>query len=132
MDKITNEANALKPIERRLTRNSLLFKNIIRAIQDKKASNIVSLDMKKIDEAVADYFVLCEAQSHVQLKAIADNIIDEIWQICDEKPFHVERGDHWTLVDYVDVVVHIFQPEQRYFYNLEGLWEDAGRVEHNI
>lgn len=132
MDKITNEAKAVKSTANRLTRNSQLFKNIIRAVQDKKASNIVSLDMKKIDEAVADYFVLCEAQSHVQLKAIADNIIDEIWQICDEKPFHVERGDQWTLVDYVDIVVHIFQPEQRYFYNLEGLWEDAGRVEHNI
>ncbi|MES2704565.1 MAG: ribosome silencing factor [Bacteroidota bacterium] len=114
----------------RLTRNSKLFKNIIQAIKDKKGDSIVSLDLKKIDEAVADYFILCEARSNVQVKAIADSIIDAVETECGEKPYHKEHGDSWTLVDYVNVVVHIFQHEQRLFYNLESLWEDAPRTEH--
>jgi ribosome-associated protein len=114
----------------RLTRNSKLFKCIVNAIQDKKGEAIVSLDLKKIDEAVADYFILCEAKSNVQINAIALNIESEVEMECDERPFHIERGPTWTLVDYVNVVVHIFHPEQRVFYNLEGLWEDAPRTEH--
>ena len=114
----------------RLTRNSKLFKNIINAIKDKKGDGIVSLDLKKIDEAVADYFILCEARSNIQVKAIANSIVETVETECDEKPYHVEHGDAWTLVDYVNVVVHIFQQEQRLFYNLESLWEDAPRTEH--
>jgi ribosome-associated protein len=114
-----------------LTRNSKLFKNIISAIQDKKGEDIVSLDLRKIDEAVADYFVVCEAKNNVQVKAIADNIIDEIWNECGERPYHTELGPQWTLVDYVTVVIHIFQHEYRQFYSLESLWADAGRMEHN-
>ncbi len=131
MEKIVTTLQGRKKPENRLTRNSKLFKTIIEAIQEKKGSQIVSLDLKKIDEAVADFFVLCEAQSHIQVKAIADNIDQRVWEICGEKPFRTEQGDQWTLVDYVNVVVHVFQQEQRQFYNLESLWEDAGRVEHN-
>lgn len=131
MEKIVTALQGRKKSESRLTRNSKLFKTILEAIQEKKGTNIVSLDLRKIDEAVADFFVLCEAQSHIQIKAIADNIEDKVWEVCKEKPYHTERGDQWTLVDYVNIVVHIFQPEQRHFYNLESLWEDAGRVEHN-
>ena len=114
----------------RLTRNSRLFKNIINAIQEKKGESIVSLDLKKIDEAVADYFVLCEGRSNIQVKAIAQSIEEIVERECGEKPYHIEHGDHWTLVDYVNIVVHIFQHEQRSFYNLESLWEDASRSEH--
>ncbi len=114
----------------RLTRNTKLFKTTIKAIKEKKGEGIVSLDLKKIDEAVADYFVLCEANSNIQLKAIADNLVDEVEKECGEKPYHVEFGETWTLVDYVNIVVHIFQKEQRLFYNLESLWEDAPRAEH--
>jgi len=131
LEKIVTALQGRKKSESRLTRNSKLFKTILEAIQEKKGTNIVSLDLRKIDEAVADFFVLCEAQSHIQIKAIADNIEDKVWEVCKEKPYHTERGDQWTLVDYVNIVVHIFQPEQRHFYNLESLWEDAGRVEHN-
>jgi len=131
LEKIVAALQGRKKSESRLTRNSKIFKIILEAIQEKKGGEIVSLDLKKIDEAVADFFILCEAQSHVQVKAIADNIEDKVWQACDEKPYHTERGESWTLVDYVNVVVHIFQKEQRQFYNLESLWEDAGRVEHN-
>ena len=131
MEKIVTALKGRKKSETRLTRNSKLFKTIVEAIHEKKGSEVVSLDLRKIDEAVADFFILCEAQSHIQVKAIADNIADKVYQICDEKPFHTEQGDQWTLVDYVNIVVHIFQKEQRSFYNLESLWEDAGRMEHN-
>ncbi len=114
----------------RLTKSSKLFKSIINAIQDKKGEKVVSLDLKKIDEAVADFFILCEARSNIQIKAIADNIIETIETECGERPYHVEHGDTWTLIDYVNIVVHVFQHEQRSFYNLEGLWEDAPRAEH--
>jgi ribosome-associated protein len=131
LEKIVTALKGRKKSETRLTRNSKLFKTIIEAIHEKKGNEVVSLDLRKIDEAVADFFILCEAQSHIQVKAIADNIADKVYQICDEKPFHTEQGDQWTLVDYVNIVVHIFQKEQRSFYNLESLWEDAGRMEHN-
>lgn len=114
----------------RVTKNSRLFKSIISAIQDKKGEKIVSLDLKKIDEAVADYFILCEARSNIQLKAIANQIQQVVEEECGEKPFHTEYGDTWTLVDFVNVVVHIFTTEQREFYNLESLWEDAPKSEH--
>lgn len=131
MEKIVTALQGRKKSESRLTRNSKLFKTILEAIQEKKGNEIVSLDLKKIDEAVADFFILCEGQSHIQVKAIADNIEDKVYKICGERPYHVEQGDQWTLVDYVNIVVHIFQQEQRQFYNLESLWEDAGRMEHN-
>lgn len=131
MEKIVTALQGRRKSENRLTRNSKLFKSILNATKDKKANEIVSLDLKKIDEAVADFFILCEGQSHVQVKAIADNVVDAVWKECGEKPYHMEQGDHWTLIDYVNIVVHIFQKEQRQFYNLESLWEDAGRMEHN-
>jgi ribosome-associated protein len=130
LEKIITALQERKKAPARLTKNSKLFKNIINAIKEKKGDGIVSLDLKKIDEAVADFFILCEARSNIQLKAIADNIIGTVELECDERPYHVEYGDTWTLVDYVNVVVHIFQHEQRMFYNLESLWEDAPRTEY--
>lgn len=130
MDKITTALQGRKKNAQRVTRNSKLFKTILKAIQDKKGEAIVSLDLKKIDEAVADFFIVCEAQSHIQVKAIADYIIEQVSTECDEKPFHSENGTHWTLVDYVNIVVHIFQRDYREFYDLESLWQDADTMEH--
>ncbi len=130
MDKIITSLQERKKSPTRLTKNSKLFKTIIAAIQEKKGSHIVSLDLKKIDEAVADFFILCDAGSNIQVKAIARNIEEIIERDCEERPYHIEHGDQWTLVDYVNIVVHIFQHEQRIFYNLESLWEDAPRSEH--
>lgn len=131
MEKIINALQGRKKTLTRLNRNSKLFKTIIKAIQEKKGEAVVSLDLRKIDEAVADFFILCEAQTHVQLKAIADNIEKLVREECDEKPYHIEHSAQWTLVDYVNVVIHIFQKEQRSFYDLESLWADAPREEHN-
>jgi ribosome-associated protein len=130
LEKIITALQERKKTATRLTKNSKLFKTIIDAIQEKKGQEIVSLDLKKIDEAVADFFILCEANSNIQVRTIAQNIEEEVEAECGERPYHIEHGDKWTLVDYVNIVVHIFQHEQRMFYNLESLWEDAPRTEH--
>lgn len=117
----------------RLTRNSKIFKTIIRAIQDKKGENIVSLDLRKIDEAVADFFIICEAGSGPQVRAIADAIEGDVKDLCGESPYHHEGKDklQWVLIDYVNIVVHIMMPENRKFYKLEEMWSDAQMEEHN-
>ena len=130
MEKIITALQERKKTPTRVTKNSKLFKSIIKAIQEKKGDGIVSLDLKKIDEAVADFFILCEARSNIQIRAIALGIEELVEEECGERPYHIEHGDTWTLVDYVNIVVHIFQHEQRMFYNLESLWEDAPRTEY--
>ena len=116
----------------RLTRNSKLFKTIINAIRNKKGENIISLDLRKVDEAVADFFIVCEALSNVQIKAIADAIQKEVKEKCGENPYRHEgyQSLQWVLIDYVNIVVHIFQPETRRFYKLEEMWNDGEQVEH--
>lgn len=109
----------------RLNANSKLYKTIIAAIEDKKGENIISLDLRKIDEAVADYFIICEAQSNTQISAIAANIEKDVNEQCNEKAYHSHYGATWTLLDYVNIVVHVFDREQRKFYDIEGLWADA-------
>jgi ribosome-associated protein len=108
-----------------------LFKTIVNAISDKKGEDLIALDLRRIDEAVADFFILCDAKSFVQVEAIAGNVIEQTAKECSEKPFHVEMGDKWTIIDYANVVVHVFQHEQRLFYNLEGLWGDAPKFEYS-
>jgi ribosome-associated protein len=117
----------------RLNKNSKILKTIIKAIQDKKGENIISLDLRKIPEAVADFFILCEANNQPQIRAISDNIEDEVRKNCNEFPYHHEgkQNLHWVLIDYVNVVVHIMMPESRKFYKLEEMWSDAPLEEHN-
>ena len=116
----------------RLTRNSKIFKTIIKAIQEKKGENIVSLDLRKIPEAVSDFFVVCEASSTTQVKAIADSIEEEVRKNCDELPYKHEGRQtlQWVLIDYVNVVVHVMLPENRRFYKLEEMWSDAPQEQH--
>ena len=117
----------------KLTRNSSIFKTIIKAIQQKKGENIVSLDLRKIPEAVADYFIICEANSNVQIKAISDAVEVEVKKKCLENPYRHEgkSGAHWVLIDYINIVVHVFHQETRKFYRLEEMWSDGGMQEHN-
>jgi len=117
----------------RLNKNSKLFKSIIKAIQEKKGENIVSLDLRKIPEAVADFFVICEANNQPQIRAISDFIEEQVKKNCDENPYRHEGKQNlqWVLIDYVNVVVHIMMPEQRKFYKLEEMWSDAAMEEHN-
>jgi iojap-like ribosome-associated protein len=118
----------------RLNKNSKIFKTIIRAIQDKKGETIVSLDLRKIPEAVADFFIICEASNQPQIRAISDFIEEQVKKNCDEIPYHYEGKQklHWVLIDYVNIVVHIMVPESRKFYKLEEMWSDAPLEEHNL
>lgn len=125
LDKATIDSKATEKRSPRINTNSKLYKTIIAAIEDKKGENIISLDLRKIDEAVADYFIICEAQSHTQIHAIASNIEKEVKDNCAENAYHTHYGQHWTLLDYVNIVVHVFDREQRKFYDIEGLWADA-------
>ena len=125
--------NNRKKSSTKLSKNSKLFKSIIKAIQDKKGEAILSLDLRKIPEAVADFFIVCTANSSPQCKAIADNIDDLVFANCGERPFKQEgyQSLQWVLVDYVDVVIHIMQPTARKFYKLEEMWSDAAVSAHD-
>jgi ribosome-associated protein len=116
----------------RLTRNSKIIKSIIHAIQEKKGENIISLDLRKIPEAVADFFIICEGASQPQVRAISDSVEDEVKQKCGEDPYRHEgkQNLHWVLIDYVNVVVHVMHPDTRKFYKLEDMWSDAPAENH--
>ncbi|MFT3826751.1 MAG: ribosome silencing factor [Chitinophagaceae bacterium] len=116
----------------RLTRSSKLFKAIIHAIQEKKGEHIMSLDLRKIPEAVADFFIVCEAGSTTQLRAIAGFIEQHVKDVTKEEPYHheVQHTAQWLIIDYVNIVVHIMLPETRKFYKLEEMWSDADGEEH--
>ena len=117
----------------RLNKNSKIIKTIIAAIQEKKGENIITLDLRKINEAVADFFIVCEANNQPQIRAIADNIEDKVKEKCSEHPYHHEgfKNLQWVLIDYVNVVVHVMHPDTRKFYKLEEMWSDAAGEEHN-
>lgn len=117
----------------RLTKNSKIIKTIIAAIQEKKGENIISLDLRKINEAVADFFIVCEASNSTQVKAIAENVEYLVKDKCSENPYHHEGFQQlqWVLIDYVNVVVHVMQSETRKFYRLEEMWSDAAKFDHN-
>jgi ribosome-associated protein len=94
---------------------------------ERKASNVAVLDLKGISSAT-DYFVIATGNSDVQVKAIADHVVDELKKD-GVRPQHVEgmSGGRWVLIDYIDFVVHVFHPQARSFYQLENLWGDAPR-----
>jgi ribosome-associated protein len=116
----------------RLTKNAKIIKSIVHAIQEKKGENIISLDLRKIPEAVADFFIICEASSTTQVKAIADFVEEHIKKTVKETPYHHEgfQAAHWILIDYVNVVVHVMQTETRKFYKLEEMWSDGASEEY--
>lgn len=105
---------------------------IIDCITDIKGKNIVLLNLKAIDDAPADYFIVCEGDSTTQVRAIAGNIERRLRDEVKIRPGHVEGIQHakWICMDYFDTVIHIFYPETRHFYDLEQLWSDAERIEY--
>ncbi|NNM94966.1 MAG: ribosome silencing factor [Bacteroidia bacterium] len=100
---------------------------IIQGIADKKGKNIVCLNMSRVAGSVCDYFIICEGDSAIQVNTIARSVEEKVMEATGEKVYHHEGFENaeWILLDYVDVVVHIFQPGYRKFYNLESLWADA-------
>ena len=132
MNNLTLLADRKKSTIKKLTKNSKIFKAIIHAILEKKGLNIVSLNLCKIPEAVADFFIICEATNSTQLKAIADFVEEDVKKKCGEIAYKHEgrQAQQWILIDYVNVVVHIMMPETRKFYRLEEMWSDASVTEH--
>ena len=90
------------------------------------------MDLRKIHEAVSDFFIICQANNPNQLKAIADEVEHQVKELCEESPYKHEgrQAQQWILIDYVNVVVHVMLPEPRKFYQLEELWSDAPSTEH--
>lgn len=105
---------------------------IVDSIQDIKGKNIVKMDLRHLDDRPADYFIVCEGDSSVQVKAIADNISKRAKQELAMYPSNVEgaSGAKWILVDFFDVVAHVFHPEAREYYQVEELWNDAHTTEY--
>ena len=114
-------------VKKDLTPTEKLSEAVVRGMQEKKASDIVILDLRKINNSVADFFVICSGNSDTQLDAIADSIDEEVFKDTEQNPWHQEgrTNKEWLLIDYVDVVVHIFKKERRDFYSIEELWGDA-------
>ncbi len=106
---------------------TILVNVIIDGMQENKAREIVSFNLKQIETAVCDYFIICHGTSSTHVSAIADSVIDETVKNLKDKPFNregLENGE-WILLDYGNVVVHVFRRETRDFYNIEKLWADA-------
>ena len=108
-----------------------LVKRIVEGIQEKKGKDIVVADLTGTDNTVCKYFVICEGNTPTQVAAIADSVSDYVRINAGEKPIAVEgmRVARWVAMDYSDVLVHVFVPEERDFYNLENLWADAQLTE---
>lgn len=106
---------------------------IIRIIQDKKGKGIVSLNLKNIHTAVTDYFIICHGTSKTQVDAIAHGVLEEVKKETKSIAYNKEgfENSEWILIDYVDVVVHVFLENTRAFYQLENLWADAERVTYD-
>jgi ribosome-associated protein len=107
-----------------------LAQDAVRLALDKKASDPVLLDLREL-EAVSDFFVIVSAPSEVQVKAIVDHLEESLRVSHGLKPWHIEgrEGRHWMLLDYIDVVVHVFHEKTREYYLLERLWGDAKKIE---
>ena len=133
MEPITALTSRKKTSIVRLNSNSRILKLIVKAIQEKKGEKIVSLDLRKIPEAVSDYFIICEATSTTQIRSIADFVEETVKKETGELPYHHEGYEslHWILIDYINIVVHIMQPDARKFYKLEEMWSDAILQEYN-
>ncbi len=109
------------------TNSKKLVQSIIHGIQEKKGKGIISLNLTKLPNSVSNYFIICHGNTKIQVEAIAEAIEENVRQKIADKPWHKEglENAEWILLDYVDVVVHIFQESTRSFYNLEKLWADA-------
>ncbi len=111
----------------------VLIDVIAQAILDKKGKGVVSLDLSGMDGTICSHFVVCNADSTTQVAAIADSIEEAVYLKLGQNPWRVEgkQTGLWVAMDYIDVVVHIFQSELRDYYRLEDLWADAPMVEYN-
>jgi ribosome-associated protein len=106
---------------------NLLLDEIIKGIEEVKGVDIKKMDLRQIDNTPCDFFVICSGNSNTQVAAIVNSVQKTVSKALHEKPFHTEGLEvaEWVLIDYVNVVVHVFQRQTREFYNIEELWGDA-------
>ncbi|MFO7718906.1 MAG: ribosome silencing factor [Gillisia sp.] len=107
--------------------NDQLIAQIIKGIEEVKGNNIEILDLREIENTVCDYYVICNGTSNTQVNAIVNSIQKTVSKALKDKPWHIEGSDNaeWVLMDYVNVVVHVFQKHIREYYDIESLWGDA-------
>ncbi|MBO4371340.1 MAG: ribosome silencing factor [Bacteroidales bacterium] len=112
--------------------SSVLAEVAVAAIREKKGQKIVKLDMRQTAGSICDYFIVCEADNPRQVLAIADEVEDYVRENANEKPVHIQGRENaqWILLDYINVVVHVFLSEARDFYRLESLWADCPRTDY--
>ena len=117
---------------KKLDKTTILLKNLVNVIQDSKGKDIVSLDLRKIESAICKYFIICTGTSSTHVKSIENKIKKTISQKLGEKPWHTEGSNisEWILMDYYDIIVHVFQEKTRQFYKLEDFWGDAKFTNH--
>lgn len=104
-----------------------VIEQIIEGVQEKKGKEIVVVDMLELGNSICDYFVICQGNSPAQVSAITDSIADMVREKCGKKPYAIDglRNAQWVAMDYGDILVHIFLPDVRKFYDIEHLWADA-------
>ncbi len=114
-------------MKKRYDGEEVLLNNIVKGIFEKKGQNVLKIDLRKLETRIADYFIICSGSSTTQVDSICDSVEDTVRLGTGEKPAHVEGLENcfWVLLDYGNVIVHIFLEEHRSFYNLESLWADA-------
>lgn len=105
----------------------VLLQSVLKGIFEKSGQNVLKIDLRKLENRIADYFIICHAASGTQVSAICDSVDDKVREEAKEKPIHIEGLDNcfWVLLDYGNVIVHVFLEEYRNFYSLESLWSDA-------
>jgi ribosome-associated protein len=105
----------------------VLLNSVIKGVFEKKGQNVLKIDLRKLENRITDYFIICHAASGTQVSAICDSVDDTVRKEVGEKPLHIEGLDNcfWVLLDYGNVIVHVFLEEYRNFYSLESLWADA-------
>jgi ribosome-associated protein len=130
---IANSENKKKSTTKRPRKKSTpgettgLLDAIVEGMKERKGKNIMILDLSGIENRVTDYFVICDADSNTHVNSIADSVEDMVVKLTNEKSYHTEghQNGEWILIDYINIVAHIFLRETREHYNIEGLWGDA-------
>jgi ribosome-associated protein len=116
---------------KKITESELLCQTIVEGMQENKAKDIVVLDLRHLSSAVSDFFVICSGESSTQVDGISNSVTRFTRKMLKEKPWHIEgkNNSEWILLDYIDVVAHIFYKDARSFYDIEDLWADATRTD---
>lgn len=116
-------------MNKKITDSQLLCDTIVEGMQENKAQDITILDLRNVDGSVTDFFVICTGESSTQIDGISSSVVRFTRKELKERPWHTEGkgASHWVLMDYVNVVAHVFYKKEREHYDLEDLWSDAER-----